>query len=83
MREVIIASILQGFDKRSGLADKWSCSSSTILALAMALKFYRSVAKWVILKIKQLLGLFLPFREVGREILVDGKGFLPPPPSLS
>ena len=52
MREVIITSILYGFEQKKGF-------NNLGLALGMVLKFYRSVAKGLKLKFSKFLGLIL------------------------
>ena len=54
MREVIITSILQGFDQK-------------ILALGMTIKFYTSVAKSLKTKVRTFWGLIPTFVEVTEE----------------
>ena len=49
MREVIITSILQGFDQKNHFFEGclWFKSNNLGLALGIALKFYSSVANWL------------------------------------
>ena len=64
MREVIIISILQGFDQKNHF-EGWSLSRFNHfgLALRIALKFYTSVAKRLNLKIRKFWGLIAVFKR--------------------
>ena len=68
MREVIITSILQRFDKET-FFEGWTCFkfSNLGLVLGVALKFDSCVAKVVKLKARKYAGLILTFGEVTRE----------------
>ena len=77
IREVIIISILSGFDQKNHFFDGWSWFkfNNLGLALGMNLKFYTSVAKELKLKVRKFQGLVLPFvevTEVTEEKLVAG-----------
>ena len=76
--EVIITSILQGFDQKNHFFEGWSWFKFNNLAmvLGMTLKFYTSVAKGLKLKARKFCGLTPPFVEVTGEKLV-GLTFLP------
>ena len=65
MREVIITSILQGFDQKKQFFEWWSLFkfSDLRLVLGINLKFYVSVAKGSKLKVKNLRELILTFGE--------------------
>ena len=81
MREVIIISILQGFDQKNHF-EGWSLSRFNHfgLALRIALKFYTSVAKRLNLKIRKFWGLIAMFlKDTGEKL--EGRPFCPPPPS--
>ena len=80
MREVIIISILQGFDQKNHF-EGWSLFrfNNVGLALGMALKFYTSVAKRLNLKIWKFWGLIAMFlKDTGEKL--EGGPFCPPPP---
>ena len=64
MREVIIISILQGFDQKNHF-EGWSLSRFDHfgLALRIALKFYTSVARRLNLKIRKFWGLIAVFKR--------------------
>ena len=59
LREVIITSILYGFNQRNHIFEgcSWFKFSSLGLELGIALKCYDSVAKWLKLKFKKFWGL--------------------------
>ena len=69
MREVIINSILKGFDQKNHFFERYtSCKFNNLgLALGMALKFFTSVLKGLKLKVWKFLGLFSMFVEVTEE----------------
>ena len=62
MREVIITSILQGFDRLS-----WFKFNNLGLALGIEFKFYTSVAKGLKLKVRKFWRLIPTFVEVTGE----------------
>ena len=74
MREVIITSILYGFDHKNQFFEgcSWFKFNNLGLALDMALKFYTSLVKGLKLKFRKFWGLLLTFVEVTREKLVEG-----------
>ena len=78
--EVIITSILQGFDQKNRFFEAWSWFKFNNMGLALVtnLKFYTSLSKGLKLKVKQFWGLILTFVEVTGEKLVGG-AFLPSP----
>ena len=57
MREVIITSILQGFDQKHTFFERWSLLkfNNLVLILGMVLKFYSSVAKGLKLSLRKAL----------------------------
>ena len=57
MREVIITSILQGFDLKNRFFEGWSWFkfNNFGLTLGMTLKFYTSLAKGLKLKVRKVL----------------------------
>ena len=65
MREVIITSILQGFDQKKQFFEEWSLFKFSDLGLVLGinLKFYVSVAKGSKLKVRNLWELILTFGE--------------------
>ena len=73
MREVIITSILQGFDLKNRFIEGWSWFKFNYfgLALGIALKFYTSVEKELKLKFRKFLQLTPTFVEVTGEKLID------------
>ena len=79
MTEVIITSILQGFDQKKQFFEKhsWFKFSNLGIALGMTLKFYTSVKKGLKLKVRKFWRLIPTFSEVTRETLA-GEGFLSP-----
>ena len=81
MREVIITSILQGFDKKNHFFEEWSWFkfNNLGLALCMSFKCYTSVAKGLKLKFRKFLGRIPTFVEVTEEKLLGGPFW---PPSL-
>ena len=74
MREVIITSISLGFDHKNHFFEGWPWFKFNNLGLAlnMALKFYTSVAKKLILKVRKFLALIPTFVTVTGEKLVGG-----------
>ena len=74
LREVIITSILWGFDQRNHFFKGWSRLkfNNLGLALGMTLKFYTSAAKGLKLKVRTFCGLSPTFVEVRGEKLVGG-----------
>ena len=74
MREVIIISILKGFDQKKHFFEGWSWFkfNNLGLALGMNLKFYSSVKKGLKLIVRKFLGLVSTFIEVTGEKLVGG-----------
>ena len=83
VREVIITSILWGFDQKNCFFEEWSCFKINNLGLALGatLKFYTRVAKVLKvlkLKVRKFWGLIPTFAEVTEAKLVEGGGdFLP------
>ena len=77
MKEVIIISILSGFDQKKQFFDgfSWFKFNNLELALGMALKLYSSVGKELKLKVRKVWGLMPTFVEVRGEKLI--RGFLP------
>ena len=69
MREVIITSILQGFDLKNRFFEGWSWFkfNNFGLALGIALKFYTSVEKELKLKFRKFLRLTPTCVEVTGE----------------
>ena len=70
MKEVIITSILKGFDqKKHFFFEGWFCFkiSNLGLALGMTLKFYTSVRKQLKLKVRKFWRLSCTFVEVTGE----------------
>ena len=80
MIEVIITSILERFDQKNDFFEGWSWFkfNNLGLALGMALKFYKSLAKELKLKVRKFWRLAPTFVEVIWEKLV-GVPFCPPP----
>ena len=81
MREVIITSVLLGFDQRNRIFEGWSWFRFNNLRLAIStnLKMYTSVAKGLKLKARKFWGLIPTFVEVTGEKLVGrGGAFWPP-----
>ena len=74
MREVIITSILQGFDQKNHFFVRWSWFefNNSGLALGIALKFHASVAKGLKLKVTRFLGLIPTFIGVTGEKWKEG-----------
>ena len=66
MREVVITSILWGFDQKNHFFEGWSWFEFNNLGLAldMTLKFYTSVEKVLKQKVRKFLGLSPTFVEV-------------------
>ena len=80
MREVIITSILSGFDQKYFFKEwSWFKLNNLGLALDMALKFYTIVAKRLKLKVRKFWGLIPRFVEVTGEKLIGGLFDLPTP----
>ena len=73
MREVIITSILYGFDHKNQFFEgcSWFKFNNLGLALDMALKFYTSLVKGLKLKFRKFWGLLLTFVEVTKEKLIE------------
>ena len=67
IREVIITSMLQGFDQKNTFFVRWFWFKSNNLELALrtALKFYPSVTKGLKLKVRKFWRLYPTFVEVG------------------
>ena len=84
MREVIMISILQGFDQKNCFFWRWFWFkfNNLGLALGMNLEFYTSVAKGLKLKVRKFYGLVLTFVEVTGEKLVGGPFCHLPPLSI-
>ena len=78
IREVIITSILLGFDQKNRFFEEWSWFKVNNLGLALGGKFYTSLSKWLKLKVRRFWGLILTFEEVTGEKLVR-RPFCPPP----
>ena len=79
MREVIIISILQGFDQKNHFeGSSLSRFNHFGLALRIALKFYTSVAKRLNLKIRKFWGLIAVFKRYWGK---TGRGTFCPPAS--
>ena len=83
IREVIITSILKGFDQKNRFFDRWSRFKFNNLGLALGtnLKFYTSVAKELKLKVRKFLGPIPTFVEVTGGKLVGGRDLFAPPSS--
>ena len=81
IREVIIASILKGFDQKNAFLEGWSWFkiNNVGLALGKNLKFYTSLPKWLKLKLRKFGGLFPKFVEVTGEKLLGVRLFAPVP----
>ena len=81
IREVIITSVLQGFDQKNRFFERWSSFKFNNLGLALGtnLKFYTSLSKGLKLKVRKFWGLIPTFVEVTGEKLVGGS-FCPSPP---
>ena len=79
-REVIITSVLKEFDQKNYFFEGWSWFNfnNLGLALGMTLKFNKSVAKGLKVKLKMFWGLSPTFVEVTGEKLLRGS-FLAPP----
>ena len=82
MREVIITSILKGFDQKNHFFERYtSCKFNNLgLALGMALKFYTSVVKGLKLKVWKFLGLFSVCWSYRGKLVGWGGGLFDPPP---
>ena len=80
MREVIIISILSGFDQKTHFFEGWSWFkfNSLGLALGMGLKFYTRVVKGLKLKVRKFWWLIPTFVEVTGEKLVGEEGLFGP-----
>ena len=78
LREVIITSVLLGFELKNTFfkGGPWFKLNNLRLILGIALKFYISVAKGLKLKVKNFYGIIPTFVEVTVEKLVEGP-FLP------
>ena len=79
MREVLIISVLWGFDLKNHFFEGWFWFkfNNLELALVMPLKFYTSAVKGLTLTAKRFWGLIPTFAEVTRKKLV-GKTFCTP-----
>ena len=84
-REVIITSILYGFDQKSHFFEGWSWFkfNNLGLALGMILQFYTNVAKGWKVKVRKFWAINPKFVEVTGEKLVGGEDFLAPSPILN
>ena len=71
MREVIITSILSGFDQENRF---WFKFNNLELAPGTNLKFYTSMAKGLKIKVKKFLAPIPAFVEVTGKKLVGGGG---------
>ena len=83
IREIIITSILQGFDHRSCFFEGWSWFKFNNLELALGtnLKFYTSLSKRLKLKVRKFWGLIPMFVEgTGEKLLRRGGGLFALPP---
>ena len=69
MREVIIISILYGFDQKNHFFERWSCFkfNNLGLELGIALQFDTSVATGLKLKVRKTRGLTAMLVEVTGE----------------
>ena len=78
MTEVVITSILWGFDQRKQFFEgySWFKAKNLGLALGMTLTFYTSHEKVLKLKVRKFYMLISTFEEVAVEKLVEGL-FLP------
>ena len=83
LTEVIVNSIIKGFDQKNHFFERWSWFKFNNLGLALGtnLKFYTNVTKGLKLIVKKLWGLLATFAEFTEEKLLGG-GFLPSPPPL-
>ena len=73
MREVIITSVLSGFDQENRF---WFKFNNLELAPGTNLKFYTSMAKRLIIKVKKFLAPIPTFVEVtGKKLVGGGGGF--------
>ena len=74
MREVIITSILEGFDQKKQFFEGcfWFKFNNLGLALGMALKFNTNVAERLKLKVRNFWELITIFVEIIRGKLVGG-----------
>ena len=84
IREVIITSILKGFDQKNRFFDRWSRFKFNNLGLALGtnLKFYTSLSKGLKLKNQKVLGANFYVCRSYREKTGRGGAFwcpLPPP----
>ena len=78
MRDIIITSISHKFDQKVNFFEVWFKFNYLELALGMALKFYTSLTKVLIVKVRRFLGLIPTLVEVTRKKQVRGGDFLPP-----
>ena len=85
MKEVIIISILLGFDQKNYFFDwcSWFKFSNLWVAVSIAFKFYAIVTKLLKLKVTKFLGLFSTLVEVKGQKLVGGPFSNPPPQTPS
>ena len=83
MREVIITSILYGFDKKINFIEGCFRFKFNDLgpAVGMALRFYSSMVKGLKLEVRKFWRLNLAFVGVSVEKLVEYFASLPPPAS--
>ena len=75
-REVIITSILKGFDPKKNAffeGKSWFKFNYLGVALCMALKFYVSVAKGLKLKVRKFLGIIFTFAQGTGENWIELK----------
>ena len=74
VREVIITSILYGFDQKHAFFEGWSWFKLNNLGLALVtnLKFYTNVEKGLKLEVKKFSGLILTFAQVPFTALLLG-----------
>ena len=81
IREVIITSILWGFDHKNRFFEglSWFKFNNVGLELDINFRFYTSLSKGLKLKVKKLWGLTPTFVEVAGEKMV---GRLPSPPTI-
>ena len=83
MREVILTSILYGFDLKNGFLEGWSWFKFNNLGLGLNtnLKFYTSVEKGLKLKVRMFWRLFLRLQKLQRKNWY-GVGEPPPIPNM-
>ena len=80
VKEVIITSVLWGFDQKHRFFGVWSWFkfNNLRLTLGTSLKFYSNVSKGLKLKTRKFWRLIPTFAEVTEEKLVGRGNFLPP-----